>query len=386
MGPQRCAAAMHAVRQLLYLGALVICAGAPASAAATPAREPTRIIFDTDMWGDVDDVLALAMLHAFERRGEARLLAVTSSTEDRSTASFIAKVNAFYGRGGIPVGMVRGGVTPAQTVQRFPFLAKDKGYTQALTRDTGRGVPEAVALLRKVLAAQPDGSVVIVAVGFSTNLARLLESKGDTASPLDGMALVRRKVRLLSIMAGAFDGRQGEAEYNLILDVPSARQLFDRWPTPLVASGSEVGRVMRIDGARVERDYGYAADHPVAAAYRYADRFYRTPTTPAGALNDRGTYDLTSVLYAVRPDDGYFGLSAPGRIRIEGDGSSRFVAQADGTHRHLVMTGAQRERTLEAMTLLASAPPSGRKDVDNGDRPSRAGRRGRRGRAFHAGR
>jgi purine nucleosidase len=312
------------------------------------------------MWGDVDDVLALAMLHALERRGEARLLAVTSSTEDRSTASFIAKLNAFYGRGDIPVGMVRGGVTPAQTVQRFPFLGKDKGYTQALTRGIGHSVPEAVALLRKALAAQPDGSVVVVAVGFSTNLARLLESKGDATSPLDGMVLVRRKVRSLSIMAGSFDGREGEAEYNLILDVPSAQRLFDRWPTPLVASGSEIGRVMRIDGARVERDYGYAADHPVAAAYRYADRFYRTLATPAGMLNDRGTYDLTSVLYAVRPNDGYFNLSTPGRIRIDGDGSSRFVTQAEGTHRHLVMTDAQRERTLEAMTLLASAPPSRR--------------------------
>ena len=41
------------------------------------AAEPVRIIFDTDMGNDIDDALALAVLHAFESRGEAKLLAVT---------------------------------------------------------------------------------------------------------------------------------------------------------------------------------------------------------------------------------------------------------------------------------------------------------------------
>ena len=32
------------------------------------AQTPTGIIFDTDMGNDVDDALALAMLHAFQNR------------------------------------------------------------------------------------------------------------------------------------------------------------------------------------------------------------------------------------------------------------------------------------------------------------------------------
>jgi hypothetical protein len=36
-----------------------------------------RVIFDTDMGNDVDDALALGILHALETRGEAKLLAVT---------------------------------------------------------------------------------------------------------------------------------------------------------------------------------------------------------------------------------------------------------------------------------------------------------------------
>src|SRR3569832_231602 len=78
--------------------ALLAMVGLPASAAEAPARpliapaaapKPVNVIFDTDMWGDIDDVLALAMLHTLQDRGEAKLLAVTSSTDDPSTVRFI---------------------------------------------------------------------------------------------------------------------------------------------------------------------------------------------------------------------------------------------------------------------------------------------------------
>ena len=36
--------------------------------------QPVPVIFDTDMWNDVDDALALAMLHSLESRGECRLI------------------------------------------------------------------------------------------------------------------------------------------------------------------------------------------------------------------------------------------------------------------------------------------------------------------------
>jgi inosine-uridine nucleoside N-ribohydrolase len=364
---------------LLIAGALA--AIAPTSPlAAQSAREPTRVIFDTDMWGDIDDALALAMLHSLQDRGEAELLAVTSSTDDPSTATFIDALDTFYRHGDIPVGLVRRGVTVKQTVTRFPFFGSDRGYTRALssaenpdgslvfphTLTNGASAPDSVALLRKTLAAQRDGSVVIIQVGFSTNLARLLESKGDQYSPFDGMDLIRHKVRLLSVMAGAYADPQGRPversapEFNLILDIPSAQQLFDKWPTPLVASGFEIGASMRINGSCVDRLYGYTRNHPVAAAYHYVDGIYRSKETPPGVLHNHATYDLTSVLYAIRPDDGYFNLSAPGKISVEPDGSSRFVARTGGTHRYLTMNDAQRARALEAMTLLASEPPVSR--------------------------
>src|SRR5712691_8871017 len=83
-----------------------------ALAALATAAEPVRLIFDTDMGNDVDDALALAMIHALESRGEAKLLAVTVTKDNRWAAPYVDVVNTFYGRGGVPVGVVHNGKTP----------------------------------------------------------------------------------------------------------------------------------------------------------------------------------------------------------------------------------------------------------------------------------
>src|SRR4051795_6912958 len=80
--------------------------------AASAFAQPTPVVFDTDMGNDVDDALALAMLHALESRGECRLIAVTITKDNPWSAVYVDLVNTFYGRAHIPVGMVKGGVTP----------------------------------------------------------------------------------------------------------------------------------------------------------------------------------------------------------------------------------------------------------------------------------
>ena len=48
--------------------------------ASTLVAEPTRIVFDTDMCGDYDDVGALAVLNALADDGECEIIAVLSSS------------------------------------------------------------------------------------------------------------------------------------------------------------------------------------------------------------------------------------------------------------------------------------------------------------------
>ena len=322
------------MKRFLAWTAAVSLAAAGAWAQAVP------VIFDTDMGNDVDDALALAMLHALESRGECRLLGVTVTKDNPWAAVFVDLVDTFYGRGQIPVGMVKGGVTPdGSPMIQVPAERRRADGTLVYPRRLASGAeaPEAVGLLRRLLAAEKDGSVVIVQVGFSTNLARLLDAPAD-------MELVKRKVKLLSVMAGNFV--EPKPEFNVEKDTASARKLFDRWPGEIVASGYEIGDAMKFPAARIEKDFAWAPDHPVVEAYR---TYMKMPY-------DRQTWDLTAVLYAVRPGGGYFELSAPGRITADDAGRTSFHAEAAGKHRYLVLPELLRARTLECMAGLASQP------------------------------
>jgi purine nucleosidase len=342
---------------LVVLWMMANCVLLTANAVAQQASEPLRLIFDTDMGNDVDDALAMGVIHSLVSRRECRLLAVTVTKDNPLAGPFVDAVNTFYGRGGIPVGVVRGGVTPA--AGRFlPMVQQRDGDVLRYPHDLASGddAPEATKLLRQILSQQPDASVVIAQVGFSTNLARLLDTPGDEHSPLTGRELAARKVKLLSIMAGSFQpigDNPRYREYNVVTDIPSARQVVAQWPTPVVFSGFEIGIAVPYPAVSIERDYGYVQHHPLAEAYR----LYNPPP------HNRPTWDLTSVLYAAYPDRGYFDLSPPGRVTVEDDGFTRFDPDPAGTHRYLILNDRQKIRVQEALVQLSSQPPTGLADA-----------------------
>jgi inosine-uridine preferring nucleoside hydrolase len=347
------------------------------SNASEGPNQRSAIIFDTDMNLDIDDMLALAILHALESRHETKIAAITCSVEDRWGPTFIDLVDTFYGRPEIPVGFVRGGFKPqkpgapdgsALYSQYLSELRADDGklvFPHSLIN--GNDAPDAVLVLRRALSEQADNSVVMLETGASTNFLRLLDSLPDTISGLTGMELVKRKVRFLSIMAGIYQNvviwghtfQKGGVETNVFLDVPSAKRLFSRWPSDIVASGMEVGGSIAIPGEIIQNDFNYQPVHPIAMAYKYSDKIFRQGSTPIGKLHDHYTFDLTSAVYAVRPSGGYFSLSPKGRIVVSDDGSTIFEQRPDGNAQYLKIDEEQRIRLLEAMELLVSQPPQG---------------------------
>jgi len=343
----------NTMMRCLFLAVAVTCFNTNLIADDTSRNVP--LIFDTDIGNDVDDVLALGLIHALHSRGECELIAVTITKDHELAAPFTDAVNTFYGRGDIPIGVCRSGITNKSG--KFNTLAAEStGNEQRFPHDlkSGDSAPDAVSVLREALAAQPDGSVVIAQVGFSTNLANLLDSKADKYSELAGTELVSKKVRLLSIMAGAFEqitGKDGKPrdhrEYNVVKDIPSAQRLSSDWPTPVVWSGFEIGLALPYPHQSIEQDYQYTSDHPLAAAYM----LYSPPP------HNRPTWDLTSVLYAVRPGRNYFGISAAGRVRVADDGLTTFENDEQGQHRYLILNEQQRVRSTEALVQLSSQPP-----------------------------
>lgn len=324
----------------------------------TACAAPVKIVYDTDIGNDVDDVMSLVLLHTLQRRGACEILAVTITKDHPQAAAFVDAINTFYGQPDIPIGVVRNG--PTKDAGKFNRLAGEKNADGSLRYPhdlkSGDDAPEATALLRQVLAAQPDGSVVIAQGGFSTNLSRLLDSKPDAHSPLDGRALVARKVKLLSLMAGAYqtvEWNTRHLEYNVELDVPAAQNLAGKWPTPMVWSGFEIGIAAPFPHVVIERDLDYVPHHPLKEAY------YLFNPPP----HDRPTWDPAAVLYAVLPDRGYFDASPPGQVTVEDDAATFFRPAKDGRgrDRFLVMSPAQAARVREAIVQLCVEPPPARK-------------------------
>lgn len=314
--------------------------------------EPVRIVFDTDLGNDVDDSMALAVIHALKNRNECELLAITTTKDSPFVAPMIDVLNTFYGRPGIPIAVVKDGMTKedGKYNRQVLELKGDDGkprYPHTLTPEDSAKLPDAVPFLRKLLAAEPDNSVVLVQVGFFTNFARLLDTPADNISPLTGKELIAKKVKLLSLMAGAFNEPPGFKEYNVVIDIPSAKKLVAEWPTEMVFSGHEIGRLIQHPGASMKEDYGYVKYHPLKDAYH----FYR------GLDNSQPTYDLTSVLYAVRPNREYFTLSPPGTVTVLDDGQTTFTPGENGKHRYMNVSPEQIAMVREAFVQLCSEPP-----------------------------
>jgi inosine-uridine nucleoside N-ribohydrolase len=307
-----------------------------ATAAPASAAPPLHVVFDTDMGNDVDDALALAMLHAFASRGEVKLLAVTVSKDNPWAAEYVRLVDEYYGRSTIPVGIVHDGKTKDDGLYVRQVCELHRRHPDAAA------VEDAVELLRKTLAGESDGAVTMIQVGFSTNLARLLESAPDRYSDLSGVELVKKKVRLLTMMAGNF--AETKPEYNVMIDIPAATKLFATWPTGIYISGYEVGAAILYPAASIENDFHQG--NPVAEAYRlYAKMPY-----------DRPSWDLTTVLYDLRPDRGYFDLSPPGDVVVASNGSTSFQPGAQGKRHFLRVDPIQAARVREACVWLATQP------------------------------
>ena len=319
--------------------------------AAVDADAPLTVIIETDLGNDVDDALALDLLYKYQDAGKIRLLAVNLNKNGQAPAEYADILNTWYGYPDTPVGIIRDGAdceTDAVNYAKAVVDLKDSLGNPLFARSHPDydNYPEAVTLYRKLLAGEPDNSVVIASVGFSTNLIRLLETPADEYSKLTGKELVEKKVKLLVTMAGCFNDPSLH-EYNVVKDIPAAKVIFGEWPTPVVTSPFEVGIRIQYPATSIENDFGWAPQHPVVEAYKaYLPMPY-----------DRPTWDPTAVLYAVEGGD-WFTVSEPGRIVVTDEGSTLFEADEAGTRRYLSVTDEQAKAILDHFVEVITSEPS----------------------------
>lgn len=333
------------------LAALVI--GAFATAAV--AREPVAVILDTDMLGDVDDVGAVAILHALADAGEARMLGMGVSTPDPWSGRCLAALNTYFGCGDLPLGLLRGRGFAGKKSRYTRQIAEEFPGGGPLDGSAGPAAPDAWRLYRRLLAGADESSVVIVSVGYLDNLALLLESGPDEASPLGGRDLVARKVRAWVCMGGRFP--EGEEACNFRRSPDAAARVLADWPTRAIFIGGELGDPV-LTGPGLE---ALPADSPVRRAWDLYN-----------GIGNRASWDQLAVLHAVRGVDGgldeFWSLRDGGTVTFDPETAAVAWREAPGgRHGYLLarMEPAEIAARVEILMLhqpdrahtRAAAPP-----------------------------
>ena len=331
------------------------------------------------MLTDFDDVGALACLHALADAGECEILATISSTRGNASVGAVQVINHYYGRPNLPVGAPKGmGVLGAHTgakvkVDSSAPLGEKKGghykYRKLLADYPGwyryadsDDAPDANNVYRSVLAAQPDNSVVICSVGFITNMRRLLETKPDAISPLDGKALVAKKVKRWVAMACRYpDGK----EYNSMWDHESSRIAFENWPTPILFSDWQYGHdcfagravaEMKVERSPVKDVF--ANNIPSRDQIRKdSHKWLRS----GFGMGGRSAWDETAVLLAVRGVEPYFNAER-GTYRMVGDkGDDEWAPDAEnGPHIRITQRMPKAEVARVIDELMTRKPKNGK--------------------------
>ena len=253
--------------------------------------QPIKVFFDTDIAGDHDDVGAVAVLHSLSNSGEVEILGMAVSETGNGAkwgAPCLDAINTFYGRPNIPIGMPSHGF-------RYDEIVYSKQIAEEFTYELDT-IWDATELYRKVLSEQPDTSVVLVTVGYLTNITNLLHSKPDKYSNLDGIELVNKKVKKWVCMAGNFP--EGGEECNASSNYPATKFAIANWNRPILFVGYKIGAKINT-GMRLP----YIKEtNPVQRAFEIA--------TCNGCCNT--SFDQATVLAAVRNPQKYWNIVSNG--------------------------------------------------------------------------
>ena len=302
------------MKHLLYLTLIILLAFSSCVNQSKTNDKKIKIIFDTDLGPDYDDVGALAFLHAMADSGKVEILATVSSNKNELVAPSINVINTYFGRGELPVGAPKNaGVNLGSSqhwadsiVAKYPHMIKSTSEA-----------PDAVDIYRKILSNQPDKSVTIVTVGFLTNISNLLKSEPDNNSSLSGKELVNRKVARLVSMAGRFP--EGK-EFNVFMDSVSSKFVYENWPGEVIFTGYEIGAEIHTGLKLISSDI---KNSPVKDVFRIS-----IPLSEEDK-NGRMSWDETAVLIGVYGTNGFFD-TVKGKIIVNTDGSNTWENNDNG--------------------------------------------------------
>lgn len=299
-----------------------------------------KMIFDTDMGPDYDDVGAITLLHAFADQGKIKILATMASTKYEGVAGVLDVLNTYFQRSDLPIGVPKAKAIEMRDRQHWSdtLLAN---YPHSIQKNSE--AQDAVTLYRKILASQPDESVTLITVGFFTNIANLLQSNPDEFSTLSGTELVKKKVVKMVSMAGYFP--EG-SEFNVNQDPSASRYVVDHFPKPIIFSGFEIGKKIHTGIPLIRNEA--IVNSPVK------DAFSISIPMDEQDKNGRMSWDQTAVYVATLGFEKYFTLEE-GKMNVADDGSNKWDRSGKGQYK---LTGKSNMMGIEdeINTLMMHQP------------------------------
>jgi len=242
------------------------------------------------------------LLHHYAAQGRVNILATTyTSGKVPYGAAVVEAINTYYGQPNIPVAAMH------DTTFGDP---EDKMLAEKLARDTAafhhniihnHDALEHVSLCRKVLAQQPDTSVVYLTVGHTKGLYDLLKSAPDNYSALKGKDLLRKKMKRW-VALGALGASNDEGHYtrdwNFFFNgtAPYTEYLVSNFPRP----------VHYVDGGRNVMTGKGLKQTPPGNIVRTAYRDWLWYVENKSLDEQRPSWDLVTVYYAVEGIGSYF--------------------------------------------------------------------------------
>ena len=287
-----------------------------------------KILFiDTDLGGDCDDVGALALANILKNNNLIEIAGMTHTTSLEWGPACIDIVNRYYGNGDIQIGATKRIDYCVEGTNKYASQMADAFEHSYHNR---QNVINSVELMRKVLSESEDNSITFVCIGQLGDASDLLDSEADCYSPLNGVELVRQKVKEFVIMGGLFKedknekvmfcGYEYSTEYNIVCDVKSARNFIEKVPVKVVFNDFKVGYQIHTAGPLLDQK---DMTHPVTFSYTI---FQNHP---------RESWDLLTVWYAAMELDDIFSISSNGHIDILEDGTTLFNPNIQSNHYYI---------------------------------------------------
>lgn len=330
--------------------------------AAPEAPAPDGLVYDGEMRGEPQDLIALATVYGLSMSAQPEAEALTFSLTGSSLqgAAYVEAVARFYNQihlrdyperfqryRGLAIGLAEGA----------DIDATEPALSAALNRKNAEGEPlyehevnaftdtaDPAALIRNGLTAREDQSVIVTLTGAATNLARVLGLNG-------GPELIESKVKRLVVALG--DPATGKPDAHVKANVDAARKLFAEWPTPIVIVGASLAEDLTFPGDALAGGCDWTENHPIVEAY-----------LAAGAKPEISAREAAVVLHAIRPDEGYFTESEAGNATVGADGSVTFEPGAAGRCRYLKFDPAQADAVQSTLVELVTARPAARELPD----------------------